>query len=232
MRYLPFGLCLKEARNKAVANEANALRLVEANTDIPAPKFIDLALQDEKTGFLLMTRVHGDLLDDVFYRMTDEERKTLGKDLGKCITQLRSIPNKSEHAVTNTLGGPAFDHRFEDKQCGPYAAVTEFHDYLTENLEKERVERPLSALYEKKHRSLFTHSDLHRTNIFVKKGRLAGIVDWEHAGYKPEFWEYTKALWPYFADRDQKDVMREAFEEDYEDELAAEEMLWRVKPVF
>lgn len=206
VRYLPLGLCLKQARNEAIANEANALRLVEANTDIPAPEFIDLALQDESTGYLLMTRVYGDRLDRVFHRMTDEERKTLGKDLGKCITQLRSIPNQSEHAVTNTLGGPArFDHRFENKQCGPYASVAEFYDYLTEYLGKGARQ---AAFYEKNHCSLFTHSDLHRTNIFVKRGRLAGIVDWEHAGFKPEFWEYTKALWPYFAYRDQKDVMR------------------------
>lgn len=24
---------------------------------------------------------------------------------------------------------------------------------------------------------------------------LSGIVDWESAGYYPEYWEYTKALW-------------------------------------
>lgn len=39
----------------------------------------------------------------------------------------------------------------------------------------------------------FTHSDLHRTNIFVRQGRLSGIIDWEHAGFKPEYWRYTNS---------------------------------------
>ena len=208
VRLLPLGLCLKKARNKARANETNALRLVEEQTDIPAARFVDLALQDEKTGFLLMTRVYGDRLEDVFYRVTDEARRALGKELGRCIFQLRKIQNKSKYQVTNTLGGPTFDHRFEEKQCGPYRSNVEFFDYLTEYLEKQRAERLLSAFYAKEHRSFFTHSDIHRSNIFLRNGRLSGIIDWEPAGFKPELWEYIKALWPYWAAQDQKDVVR------------------------
>lgn len=231
VRFLPLGLCLKETDCRVIANEANALRLVEGQTNVPAPRFIDFTMQDD-IGFLLMTRVFGDRLDKVFYRVTNEERKELGRELGRCISQLRQIPNTSKYQIANTLGGPAYDHRFEDKHCVPFNSDGDFFDYLTEYLEKERHERPLSVFYDRKHRTYFTHSDLHRTNIFVQAGRLSGIIDWEHAGFKPEFWEYTKSLWSCRARKDQKDILREAFDEDYEDELEAEMFLWRTKPVF
>lgn len=37
----------------------------------------------------------------------------------------------------------------------------------------------------------FTHGDLNCQNIIVKDGELAGILDWESAGYFPVWWEYA-----------------------------------------
>lgn len=57
------------------------------------------------------------------------------------------------------------------------------------------------------HRMSFTHADLNSRNILVDEvvqqdgslgGRVTGIVDWEMAGYYPEYWEYTKALYERF----------------------------------
>lgn len=88
------------------------------------------------------------------------------------------------------------------------------------------------SLYKKKQRTFFTHSDLHQTNIFVQAGQLSCIIDWEHAGFKLEFWEYIKALWSQPSSSESKAMMCEAFEEDCRDELAAEELLWWLKHVF
>lgn len=44
----------------------------------------------------------------------------------------------------------------------------------------------------------FTHGDLTYTNIIVKGApgsyRLSGVIDWEQAGWYPEYWEYCKLL--------------------------------------
>lgn len=231
VRLLPFGLCLKEGRPTTVKNEANALLLVEKHTNAPAPRLIDFLMNGKETGFILMTQVPGDRLDEVLYRMTNEERKQLGRDLGRYITQWRRIPNDSPYQVNNATNGPIYDNRLEDKQCGPFHSTTDFADYLTKYLENKRWEHPLSALYKQTHRIYFTHSDLHRTNIFVQGGKLSGIIDWEHAGFKPEYWEYTKGLCAYWASKEQKDLFAETFKEDYEEEVAAELFLWRAGPV-
>jgi len=43
-----------------------------------------------------------------------------------------------------------------------------------------------------------THGDLHRGNIIVSgtpgARKIVAVVDWEQAGWYPEYWEYCKAL--------------------------------------
>ncbi|KAK2794369.1 hypothetical protein FQN52_008728 [Onygenales sp. PD_12] len=43
------------------------------------------------------------------------------------------------------------------------------------------------------YRSRFTHADLCPRNILVRDGKVCAIIDWEFAGWYPEYWEYTKA---------------------------------------
>lgn len=237
-RLLPFGLCLKESGHATTRNEATALQLVEEYTkDIPAPKSIDHVTVEDGTGFILMTRIPGDQLDLVLFRMTNEERKALGRDLWACIKQLRRVPNTaSKDLITNTYGGPAYDYRFDDRKCGPFNSTTDLANYLAGRSTEEEtraVYPELAPLYEKKHEVYLTHSDLHQSNIFVQAGKLAGIVDWEYAGFKPEYWEYTKSLWAYCARGSQKTILDEAFkDEDYHKELEAEMCLWEHRPVF
>lgn len=52
---------------------------------------------------------------------------------------------------------------------------------------------------------VFTHGDLKGVNIIVKGARIEAIIDWEYAGYYPEYLEFVSALraaqWdcPYYA---------------------------------
>ncbi|EQL38834.1 hypothetical protein BDFG_00360 [Blastomyces dermatitidis ATCC 26199] len=235
VKFLPFGLCLKTGR-RVTRNEANALRLIEKHTSITAPKLIDFATDSTaNNNFLLMTVVPGIGADRVFYRMTYEERRQLAIDVGSCISQYRQIKNDyaQKHLICDTLGGPITDHRTDDRGfCGPYNSKPEFLDDLTEDLESIRTERPLSYLYEKQHEVCFTHSDLHLSNLLVHRGRLCGIIDWENAGFKPEFWEYTRIVWGYKSDHRLSQDFELAFEKSYKEELEAERLLWRLKPVF
>lgn len=48
---------------------------------------------------------------------------------------------------------------------------------------------------------VFTHGDLHRSNIVVSSEgeegdpRVLAIVDWGQAGWLPAYWEFCKARW-------------------------------------
>jgi serine/threonine protein kinase len=45
-----------------------------------------------------------------------------------------------------------------------------------------------------KHGTVFTHGDLRPDNIIVKDGRVTAILDWEMAGWYPDYWEFVKAF--------------------------------------
>lgn len=45
------------------------------------------------------------------------------------------------------------------------------------------------------HRITFTHGDLKAYNILVgDDGHLSGFLDWESAGWYPEYWDFTTAM--------------------------------------
>ncbi|POR32750.1 Putative phosphotransferase enzyme family protein [Tolypocladium paradoxum] len=41
---------------------------------------------------------------------------------------------------------------------------------------------------------VFTHGDIAARNIMVRDGRIVALLDWEFAGWYPEYWEYVFAL--------------------------------------
>lgn len=228
---LPFGLCLKYGAY-IHSNEANALQIVEKHTTINAPRLINFT-QDKENSYILMTKVQGVPMDTVFWRMTYEERQQVAKKLGECISQLRRIPNKNKKALCDTEGGPLTDHRLEYMdRWGPYDSKIQFLDDLTSGLQSYREKPPISYLYEKDHEVVFTHSDLSLSNLFVERGQLSGIIDWEHAGFKPEYWEYTRAVWSDMGDARLASDYSLAYNKSYQDELEAEKLLWRLKPVY
>lgn len=216
-------------------NEANALLLLEKSTTVQAPRLIGFAKDEENnTGYLIMTLIPGVSADRVYYRMTYEERTQLAKDLGKCISEYRRIQNPhKDYLICDTLGGPTYDHRTDTGTiCGPYRTESEFTDFLTEGLEDQRDKYPIRYLYEKHHDVFFTHSDLHLSNIILQGGKFFGLVDWESACFKPEYWEYTRAVWAHLGNEGTEAELGHAFDENYRDELEAEKLLWMTKPVY
>jgi thiamine kinase-like enzyme len=45
------------------------------------------------------------------------------------------------------------------------------------------------------HEIVLTHADLSPRNIIVKGDKVVGILDWEMAGFYPEYWKYVKAMY-------------------------------------
>ena len=44
------------------------------------------------------------------------------------------------------------------------------------------------------HAITFTHGDLCQEHIMVNNGHVVAIVDWERAGWFPEYWEWVNAF--------------------------------------
>ncbi|OAX85119.1 hypothetical protein ACJ72_00491 [Emergomyces africanus] len=161
-----------------------------------------------------MTRLNGHTLGSVFHRISYQEQ---------CVRQLRCIPNWTPYRLASTIGGPIIDHRIPDGTGGPFATESEFNKHLVHQYVGEETKNFIAATHSRDHRSFFAHADLHPSNILIDRGRLSGIVDWECAGYYPEYWKFTKAMFGVWNITDKEKIWRNTFGDDYDEELKAEQ---------
>ncbi|KAI9375272.1 hypothetical protein BJX61DRAFT_549940 [Aspergillus egyptiacus] len=85
--------------------------------------------------------------------------------------------NDTLKAFYNYLFTPASAHAFESD--------AEYQKTLSR---AKRLQNP-------HHRIVFTHGDFKAHNVLVgDDGHLSGFLDWESAGWYPEYWEFTTAM--------------------------------------
>lgn len=225
---LPFGLMLKECV-RSQQNEPTSLRLVEQYTSISAPRVVDVGNYGGTT-YLVMTRLRGQMLDDVLHLMSYAERDLLADELGSCVMQLRKVPNNTDFLFCNSIGGPIVDHRIPDRSGGPFNSESDFNAHLTSHLRCSPAEVVGEENLLHGHQSYFTRSDFHCTNLLVDRGRLSGIIDWECSGYMPEYWDFTEAMYSARRNPVLESIFRRAFRHRYEAELNVERKLWFYTP--
>ncbi|KAJ5049224.1 hypothetical protein NUH16_007741 [Penicillium rubens] len=226
---LPWGLYLRKAPAHWATQcraEAHALDMVEKFTQIPAPRPIDV-LQTPDASYLLMTRVPGRPIGHILHAMTDEQMENVVFDLKRYIAQMRAIPNQvSKFQICNSAGGGILDWRIPDSQSGNLRFQTEadFHNFLTRGMTDD-TRGSAAKSHALSHAIVFTHGDLNPRNILAENGKITGIVDWENAGFFPEYWEYTKMHYTVrYLIRWLADVVDQVFE-GYRDELHVDNML-------
>lgn len=180
--------------------EAEALKFIKSKTSLPVPEVYN-AYVDEETdrGVIIMENIEGDVLKDVIEEMDPERREKILLELQKLMSELRSIEGDFIGSID---GSPCEDPVFcaEQGGFGPYKTEAEFNDGLIRamnisqsNSWVDHVSKLIRAM--PSHKIVLTHSDLSPRNIIVKEDKIAGIIDWEMAGFYPEYWEYIKAMY-------------------------------------
>ncbi|KAK3682890.1 kinase-like domain-containing protein [Podospora appendiculata] len=234
---LPFNLYLKFGTVAGMAhNEFNALQMVRRHTKIPAPRVLDVFTKPDDAskdpyGYLLMTGLPGVSIDRCQDILSDRDLAAIAAQMKDYVSQLRGIPKtvNPDKLICNTLGQACRDHRIRyGDPIGPFADEAAFSQFLRFPDEDAR----------RGHEIVFTHADLNPRNILVDKvvladgtkgWRVTGIVDWETAGYYPEYWDYTKAFFERFRwTKRYNDAMHGVFNSfaDYSREFDVELRAW------
>jgi hypothetical protein len=155
----------------------------------------------------------------------------ISMQLANFISSLHGIPKtvNPAMAICSSLGEACIDLRIQGGEpVGSFPDEASFGQVLRFSDEPSR----------RGYRILFTHADLNPRNILVdrivradgsKGWAVSGIVDWETAGYYPEYWDCRKAFFEGFRwSRRYNDFMLRAFRElgDYQLELEVEKRSW------
>lgn len=198
--------------------------------------------QEDGTAHIVMSYMPGEDLEDALHKMTDTEVKSVVKELAGYLQQLRRLEsdgrgdNKRPPPIGGASGTPGFDIRLGSSPWGPFATAADFHTHvrLGEPLSYWSHEPDVTAVHARAEEGRayavrFTHGDIAPRNVRVMGGRVTGLIDWEFAGWYPEYWEYTRMFYPGerpYLRRWFDAVEREEGIEKYRQERRAEEAIW------
>ncbi|KAL4936945.1 hypothetical protein BDV06DRAFT_216272 [Aspergillus oleicola] len=165
-------LILKDRGARHPSNEVPNVQFVE-NASIPVPDILESWEEDDGHKIILMRRVPGVPLAEVWPNLSSEEKENIARQTAESLLQLRKLQSDK---IQSLDGGQICDnflfHADRDWKLFP----TPFAPGLKTRCHPRNHIHP---------------GDLTDVNITVDKGCLSGIIDWEHAGYLPVWWEYV-----------------------------------------
>lgn len=202
---LPFGLILKWSDGTRI-EEVLAMQ-VARKAGLPVPRVIrygDHPDAPHAPVSILMIRLPGKELGQVYEELSDEDKRSVLQELKGYLEVMRGWPNPwGGNRICSLLGTAIRSVRVPNHFAGPFESEQEFNEYLirfswsggfpSEMAYNDALNRA-KRMEELPHRVVFTHGDLKHHNILVEGGRITGFLDWESAGWYPDYWDFTTAL--------------------------------------
>lgn len=141
-----------------------------------------------------MGYIQGETLEKVWDNLSRDQRLDIAHQLRDIIRKMRSLP-----APPDFIG--AFN-RDELIDCRGYDTFirpachdeAEFNTYLVTDEEMPSpIQRGFQNGIKTQHRIVFSHCDIAPRNIIIRDNRVVALLDWELAGWYPEYWDYANA---------------------------------------
>ncbi|KAI1171096.1 kinase-like protein [Nemania sp. FL0916] len=170
-------------------SEAEVMRYVRGHTTIPVPQ-----VHATTSTSITMDYIEGATLRDTWNNLSDAERATVSSQLRDYLNQLRAIKGSY---IGSFGGGPAVDSRRFSFEGGPFTCEAQWNDFLLEGLVSScppALRSIIQTQLRTDHEIVLTHGDLAATNILIRDGRIVALIDWERAGFYPEYLELIKPL--------------------------------------
>lgn len=196
------------------AREAQTMQFIEKQTDIPVPH----ATSDGQNA-IVMDYVDGCNLEECWPNMSHEGKRCIAEQMRSILQQLRGLKGDYIGAVNR---GPAVDARKSTRIGGPFDSEHDFNKFLLDNMISSTpllFFESLQQTMRKDHELLFSHGDLNLHNIIVRDGRIVALLDWECAGWYPEYWEFVKFCAASLHEREWHELGQTFFPATYPDDL-------------
>ncbi|EJT68577.1 hypothetical protein GGTG_13852 [Gaeumannomyces tritici R3-111a-1] len=183
-----------------------AIRQAFPSNEVPVPEVFGWRKVGTRV-YIYMGLVSGKTLRQAWDSLTSTDKASIRDQLSQIIAALRRITQGSPARFIGSVNGGHVQDRFFklDYEEGPFFSIKSFNDWMGAAATRQKpgqegfqrdVYRDFVAdtgeIY-------FTHGDLTLGNIIISDGdsprRIVGIIDWEQAGWYPEYWEYCKLLY-------------------------------------
>jgi hypothetical protein len=174
--------------------EALSMDFIARNTTTRVPRVLNV-FSIRGTVHIIQEHFDGPILEDVWHRLSPEERRSSILQMKDSLDQLRALKPQHPGRVQAIDGSGLVDSRVDSGVWGPFDNHADFHQFLNYNVLRAqsekypRVQEALSKVGGKQYKTVFSHGNLGPHNVI---GRIV-VIDWERAGCFPEYWDYTRA---------------------------------------
>ncbi|CAG8909314.1 unnamed protein product [Penicillium egyptiacum] len=158
------------------------MRYVSENTTIPIPHVHETQIHGGGVKSILMDYIEGQTLQDAWSSMIPSQKMSIAQELHGYIQQLQRLkhehPGHFSHRNICTRRPIYLDEHLFSR------LTTSVPDLVQNCLRTSRSEDS----------TVFTHGDLAPRNILVDDhGHVTAVLDWEFAGWQPEWFETIRA---------------------------------------
>lgn len=194
--------------DRVLPSEEVAMQLVKEHIDIPVPE-VYLATYTTSEGRLAMSIIPGTTLEKVWDNLEDEAKRRICSETWSMIAKLRQTqkPPELQHLFLCLAdGSPCVqDPLVAGANCisppGPLLSDDAVRARIYEcyyDANGRKYENELPSMLPRSDTSVFSHADIAPYNIMVdeKSMKITGIIDWERAGWYPDYWEYSNVMKP------------------------------------
>ncbi|KAI4164921.1 MAG: hypothetical protein LQ342_001554 [Letrouitia transgressa] len=192
----PNVLCKVKGWIPGVALEAETIKWVTQNTNIPVPNVIYSWIDPAwHRSFCLMYVVPGKTLDEAWSELSKEERTAIASEVATYVTE--AAQHISPTISTAVKTGILFHGWILGSPKPEMAGATDWQPDLQTVMTPEQFDERLLLIKGRKgpeevDHFVFFHGDLAPCNIFVDKDNdkwhVSSIIDWETAGFLPKWY--------------------------------------------
>lgn len=184
--------------------EVEAMKLVTAHDGIPAPKVFayDNTCNLCDSPYFFMEKLEGETLNNILNTLTEAQISSIRQELGKINSRINFIKR-------DYFGYPGLPEFHGDKWYPTFVKMmkTAVNDNLVANVD---LQIPLDtmwecleadkAVFEEVTEPCLIHWDCWDGNIFVKEGKITGIIDWERSMFADPLMEVSFREYAYNPD--------------------------------
>ena len=218
-----------KAGPRVEAAEVAALKMIQERLHISVPRMHGHHISSN-TVTITMDFVDGETLWDIWQNLSTDQKSNIASQLRAIVDAMRSL--KADLSMIGSCdGGQALDLRVYDTyRGGPFTNEEAFNNWLmagTLDATPSNLLQEFRKRLRKDHRIVLTHGDFAQQNIIVKNGKVVALVDWQCAGWFPEYWDFIKFFARPARSKDWYQYANEIFSESYFDELFLYQFLSR-----
>lgn len=197
--------------------ESTALRLIETQNAIPAPRILDEGQTAQKQDYLIISGIPGDTAEHLWDELPRPVQLELAREIGSITAAIHRLPLDKFAAVEQQVGGLEWIiEKMQKRHIPRIKSLDAFTIEQREAILDFFTGEAHDLLFESR---TFTHYEMAHNHLYLQeqsgKMRVSGIIDWADALIGPAEWD-VMYLWFWTFSKD-KGAMREYLKTLYAD---------------